>query len=249
MNREPLTRYKLTFEYDGTAFSGWQIQPGVRTVEGEIEEAFARLYQQEIDVIGQGRTDAGVHALAQTAHVDLPETYTRKRILHAMKGLLPNDIALKAIEKTSPDFHARFHALSRSYQYRVSVRKTPLQRHITWTLPGSMDTDLLHQCAELILGEHNFINFCIPPDQEMMTTVCIIQESSWEISNGGLIYTIEGNRFLRHLVRRLVGTMTNIAIGRQQFSEFELLLKGDERIQKGHSAPAHGLVLTRVRYA
>jgi len=243
-----LNRYKLTFEYDGTAFSGWQIQPGVRTVEGVIEEAFARLYQQEIDIIGQGRTDAGVHAVAQTGHVDLPEKYTRKRILHAMKGLLPDDVALKTIEKTDPNFHARFDALSRSYQYRISGSQTPLQRHITWTIAGTLEPDLLNECAELILGEHDFINFCIPPDQELMTTVCTIQKSSWEISEQGLLYTIEGNRFLRHLVRRLVGTMVNIAQGRQEFAEFENLLKGVERIQKGHSAPAHGLVLTRVRY-
>ena len=217
-------------------------------MEGEIEIAFAQLYQQEIDIIGQGRTDAGVHALAQTAHADLPERYTVDRILHAMKGLLPDDVALKTIEKTAPDFHARFDAVSRSYQYRISGWQTPLQRHVTWTLHGSLDPELLHRCAELILGEHNFRNFCIPPDEELMTTLCNIQKSSWEISSRGMLYTIEGNRFLRHLVRRLAGTMVNIAMGRQQYAEFELLLKGDERTQKGHSAPAHGLVLVNVRY-
>ena len=243
-----MNRYKLTFEYDGTAFSGWQIQPGVRTVEGEIEEAFARLYQQEIDIIGQGRTDAGVHAIAQTAHADLPEKYTRERILHAMKGLLPDDVALKTIEKTAPDFHARFDAVSRSYQYRISTRPSPLQRHITWNVTGKLNPELLSECAGLILGEHNFHNFCIPPEEEQMTTICFISKSSFETKGDLFIYSIDGNRFLRHLVRRLAGTMVQVAAGRLEFSEFKSLLLGKERVQKGYSAPSHGLVLIRVRY-
>jgi tRNA pseudouridine38-40 synthase len=243
-----LNRYKLTFEYDGTLFSGWQIQPEARTVEGVIEQAFSKLYQQEIDIVGQGRTDAGVHALAQTAHVDLPDNYSKSRILHAMKGLLPDDVALKSIQKTDSDFHARFDAVSRVYQYRVSTRPSPLQRHVTWSAAGRLDPGVLSECSGLIMGEHDFCNFCIPPEEDQMTTICTILKSSWETEGDLYIYSIEGNRFLRHLVRRLVGTMVQVAAGRLELSEFESLLHGKERVQKGHSAPSHGLILTQVRY-
>jgi tRNA pseudouridine38-40 synthase len=243
-----MTRYKLTFEYDGTHFSGWQKQPDARTVEGVIEKAFATLYQQEIDIVGQGRTDAGVHARGQTAHVDLPSRYDEDKILHAMKGLLPADVALLKIEKTHPGFHARFDANSRRYRYMIISRPSPLQRNYSWYVFSNLDEELLNQCADLILGEHDFINFCIPADDEFMTTLCTISESRWIPQGDILIYEITGNRFLRHLVRRLVGTMVNVSDGKLTIEEFEALLRGKNTDTKGHTAPAKGLILEQVVY-
>ena len=244
-----MTRYKLTFEYDGTHFSGWQKQPDARTVEGVIEKAFSTLYQQEIDIVGQGRTDAGVHARGQTAHVDLPHRYDEYKILHAMKGLLPRDVALLKIEESHPGFHARFDAVSRRYRYRIISRPSPLQRNYSWYVYSNLDEELLSQFAELILGEHDFINFCIPADDEFMTSICTITDSRWVKEEGTLIYEITGNRFLRHMVRRLVGTMVNVSEGKLTTAEFVALLQGEKSDTKGHSAPAKGLILEEVVYS
>ena len=241
-------RYKLTLEYDGTNFSGWQKQPDARTVEGTVEEALSTLYQQEIDIIGQGRTDAGVHARAQTAHVDLSDRYTSSRILHAMKGLLPEDVALLNIEIVPDDFHARFDALSRSYRYQMINRPAPLMRRQVWQVTGHLDKALLQQCAELVLGEHDFVNFCIPSGDEYQTTICTITQSCWKKEGDLLIYEITGNRFLRHLVRRLVGTMVKVSAGEIVIDDFKQLLLGEKTTQKGHTAPAHGLILDYITY-
>lgn len=241
-------RYKLTFEFDGTDFSGWQIQPDARTVEGVIESAFTTLYQVPIDVTGQGRTDAGVHALCQIAHVDLPDTYTIQRVMHALKGLLPEDVSLKKMEPTPPDFHARFDAVSREYLYRITTIPSPLNRRFAWYVYTPLDFDKLQQCAGLVLGEHDFLNFCIPPDEKKMTTICTITKSEWKNRGNKLEYCIEGNRFLRHMVRRLVGLMTDIASGKKEKEEMEELLKASKVKQKAPAAPPHGLHLSGVNY-
>ncbi|MCC5942002.1 MAG: tRNA pseudouridine(38-40) synthase TruA [Balneolaceae bacterium] len=243
-----MARYKLTFEYDGTHFSGWQKQPDVRTVEGEVEKAFSILYQQDVDLIGQGRTDAGVHARGQVAHADLPDRYPPLRIIHAMKGLLPEDVALLSAEIVADDFHARFDATSRMYSFTVATRPSPLRRHTAWQIHKKPDSKLLQTFAKKIEGEHDFINFCIPQDDEFGTTICTISQSNWEINGDERIYRIEGSRFLRHMVRRLVGSMVQVATGELGEEEFDALLSGKQTVQKAHTAPSHGLVLELVNY-
>jgi tRNA pseudouridine38-40 synthase len=173
-------RYKLIFEYDGTNFSGWQKQPEGRTVQGVIENALATLYQEEITIKGQGRTDSGVHARAQVAHTDLPALYSISRLYRALIGLLPKDVALIEAKKIDDNFHARFHAKSRQYEYLVLERPSPLLRNFSWYVFKPISFELLAECAEEILGEHDFINFCIPPDEPEMTTICTINKSSWK---------------------------------------------------------------------
>lgn len=241
-------RYKLTFEYDGTDFNGWQKQPGARTVQGVIEKALSTFYQEEITITGQGRTDAGVHAKAQVAHADLPSTYDINRILRAMNGLLPKDVALQKATKVDNDFHARFYAKSRCYQYNVIERLSPLMRNYSWSLFKPISFSRLHECADMVIGEHDFINFCIPPEESEMTTICTIHQSMWEKQDDVLTYHIEGNRFLRHLVRRLVGAMVQVADGTLQVSDFQLLLSGGKTDRKAHAAPAKGLTLLKVKY-
>lgn len=241
-------RYKLTFEYDGTNFNGWQNQPEGRTVQGVIEEALSTFYQKKIEIVGQGRTDAGVHAKGQVAHADLPSVYGIQRIYRAMAGLLPEDVALTDAKKVEADFHARFHAKSRTYQYRVLEKQSPLMRNFSWSLFKPVSFKLLDECAEMILGEHDFINFCIPPDSTEMTTICTIYQSFWKKDDDVLIYQIEGNRFLRHLVRRLMGAMVQVADGTLTFNDFQHLLSAQPTNRKAHAAPPKGLTLMSVRY-
>lgn len=243
-----MDRYKLIIEYDGTDFNGWQRQPSVRTVEGEIEKAFGQLFQFDVDITGQGRTDSGVHAKAQVAHVDLPPLFLPDKIIHAMKGLLPKDISLYSLTHVKADFHSRFDAVGRCYQYNVLMRKSPLNRRYSWELPRQPDVEILKELAEQIKGTHDFINFCVPSGDGFQTTICTIKESKWKVKGEGLEYLIEGNRFLRHMVRRLTGSMIHVATGRKERDEFDSLLKGEERRKKAYSAPARGLILSSVLY-
>lgn len=245
-----INRYKLIFEYDGTDFNGWQKQPSGRTVEGEIEKAFGKLFQQDVDIIGQGRTDAGVHAEAQVAHVDLPQSFSPDKIMHAMKGLLPDDIALQSISIAADDFHSRFEATGRQYHYNVSLGKSPLNRRRSWEISNSNQPDivLLQKIAAQIEGIHNFVNFCVPSNDGFQTTICNINESKWVIEGKRLVYIIEGNRFLRHMVRRLAGSMILVATGRTEIEYFKSLLEGKEKKMKAFSAPARGLILKFVLY-
>lgn len=242
-------RYKFIIEYDGSEFYGWQRQIGVRTVEEELEMALSRLYQQSVDLVGQGRTDRGVHARAQAAHADLPDRFAPHKIVHALKGLLPHDVVVHSVERCSDDFHARFHALSRSYTYHISTRQTAIYRKYHWYCYLDPDPAILDQCAKKILGAHDFVNFCIPPENELQTTLCTVTESRWvEIGEGKLTYHITANRFLRHMVRRIVGSMIQTAAGNRTMDDFITLLDKSEMDQKGFSAPAEGLMLETVHY-
>lgn len=243
-------RYKFIIEYDGSDFYGWQRQPNVRSVEEELEMALGKLYQQPVNLIGQGRTDRGVHAMAQTAHVDLPDRFQPKRIVHALKGLLPKDIVVHTVEVCPNDFHARFDAAARRYSYHITTEPAAIYRDYRWYCYLAPDPEILNACAEKIPGTHDFVNFCIPPENEMQTTICTVTESRWVISDPGvsLIYYITANRFLRHMVRRIVGSMIQTAAGKMSMDEFVSLFDEPEREQKGYSAPAEGLMLEEVYY-
>lgn len=243
-----MVRYKFTFEYDGTEFRGWQKQPNQRTIEGVVEDALSTLYQQKIDIIGQGRTDSGVHAKAQVAHADLPETFKPERIIYAMKGLLPPDITMLTAKIVDPDFHARFSAISRRYHYCITSRLSPLNRFYCWNISKQVNTSILNDLAKLVNGRHDFINFCVPEQDEQLTTICDISESFWKFDELKFTYTVTGNRFLRHMVRRLVGEMIQSAIGKADPGRFKNLLLRSETSRKAHSAPPHGLVLDSVQY-
>lgn len=217
-------------------------------MEGVIEEALAQLFQKEINIIGQGRTDAGVHAKAQIAHADFPDTMDTRNIFSAMKSLLPVDVALVNIVREHSEFHARFDAVSRTYRYQLMQRPAPLFRHICWFVFQNLDREQLHDCAASIIGEHDFINFCIPSGQEFQTTICTISDSRWSTEDDMLVYHISGNRFLRHMVRRLVGSMVKVASGQDSFCNFNTLLINKNHPHKGHSAPSKGLILEHIDY-
>lgn len=241
-------RYLLTIGYDGTDFHGWQMQPDHRTVEEELEKAFSLLYQQEIDLIGQGRTDAGVHAENQTAHTDLPDSISEESVLRAMRGLLPEDIVLKHIEKREPDFHARFDALSRTYEYWILYRKDPLQRRVAWCPGRELNQELLQKCSEVVVGEHDFRLFCLAPDNPHQTTISTISVCEWDEMEQGCRFRIQGNRFLRQMVRRLVGTMVRVASGQETLDSFERVVLEQKEAVAVYTAPAHGLRLKKVNY-
>ncbi|MEX1213086.1 MAG: tRNA pseudouridine(38-40) synthase TruA [Balneolaceae bacterium] len=245
MNR---VRWKLTLAYDGRHFFGWQRQPDCRTVQGELESALSRFSDEEIHVTGQGRTDRGVHALGQTAHTDLPSRVTEERLIGAMRGLLPDDIRLLRAEPVSPDFHARFHAVSRRYGYQLSTRPDLLNRHQRWELNRTPDLNRLNQYASILTGRHDFGFIARTDAEEERSTVCTMEISRWVDAPDGLRFTIEGDRFLRHLVRRMVGTMIRLEADEIPVEKWESRLSGESEDAQIYTAPPHGLILLNVRY-
>lgn len=242
-----MPRYKLLIEYDGTRYSGWQKQPNANTVEEEIEKALSRILQSPIDIIGQGRTDAGVHAEGQAAHFDYPEDLDKHRILFAMLGVLPGDIAVWEMKETDPDFHARFDGISRRYRYQVISRPSPLHNRYAEMILRDLNMDAMKRCAEILLGRHDFESFTYSSDEQPSTT-CEVSASDFEFGDPLITYHIEANRFVRHMVRRLIGTMLQVGQGKMTVEDFSDLLHKPSKNKSGHGASAKGLILEKVRY-
>lgn len=242
-----MPRYKLTIEYDGTNFSGWQIQPNDITIEGTLEQAFSTVLQQEIDLVGQGRTDAGVHARGQVAHVDLPENTDLEKMLLGVNRIVGEEIQVTEIELADNDFHARFDAIGRQYEYTITTRNIPTMHRYAWALFQPLDRKILEECATLLKGEIDFAGFS-KYNEDNYTTLCDIQLSEFEFDGEVIRYHIRANRFLRNMVRRLVGTMVRVAQGKKSIEDFQLKLEKPAFKMPTHTAPAKGLILKKTFY-
>lgn len=240
-------RYKLTISYKGTGFSGWQKQPNAITVEEELEKAFSQILQQPIDLVGQGRTDAGVHALGQVAHVDLPDSVNPDKLKFGVNGLTAEQIYVKEIEPVAADFHARFDAEWRSYEYLILKEPNPLKNDVAWYPGGTIDINTLLQCAGLFVGKHDFSGFS-KYNAENHTTWCTVYESKFVEDEDIIRYQIKANRFLRNMVRRIAGTMMEHAMGKLALNQIRQILKAEKASAATHTAPAKGLVLKEVSY-
>lgn len=243
-----MPRYKIRIEFEGTNYHGWQTQPHGGTIQDELEEAFAQILRTEIRIHGQGRTDRGVHAEAQVAHLDIEDPPALDRFQYGVNGILPDDIAVWDIEEADPEFHARFDAESRQYRYQIVRRPRPLYRRTALRIRDQLDLEALQRCARYIKGEHDFESFT-KTSEEQPSAVCRVQHSRWEERGGGfLIYRIRANRFVRHLVRRLVGTMLKVGRGKMKRDEFEEMVDHPDPEIGGYSAPSLGLILEKVKY-
>jgi tRNA pseudouridine38-40 synthase len=242
-----MPRYKIFIEYDGSSYCGWQKQPNAATVEEEIEKALGQVLRQPVDIIGQGRTDSGVHAEGQVAHFDFPEKLNSYQMLSAFLGVLPRDISVWKIEEVASDFHARFHAKWRRYRYQIALRPKPLWRSTSEMVFGYLSINAMNECAGKILGSHHFDSFT-KPDNETRDSVCEVKLSEFSQSDGLFIYHIEANRFVRHMVRRLVGTMIQVGQGKRTVDDFAEMLYEPQEGKNAHGAAAKGLILEKVVY-
>ncbi len=242
-----MPRYKLTIEFDGTNYSGWQKQPNANTVEEEVEAGLSRILTETVDVIGQGRTDSGVHAQGQVAHFDFPEPLDPDRILYALLGVLPHDIAVWKMQEVSDDFHARFDAKSRYYKYQIARRPVSLLRNISEMVLDDLDVEAMRYCAQKIIGTHNFDSFT-KPDNDNPDSTCEVSRSEFIDEDPLLIYHIEANRFVRHMVRRLVGTIIEVGKGKRAVDEFTDMIENPSKQKNAHGASAKGLILKDVNY-
>ena len=245
---------QLVVQYDGTDFSGWQVQPDTRTVQGTLEESLSRLAGAPVRVTGAGRTDAGVHARGQAAGVTLASHWTPDRVRRALNQQLPADVWIAETHEMVPSFHARFSAVARRYSYVVGLTDdscSPFRRRflVPWAGAPAPDRRALDWCAEQVCGEHAFRGFAVrgtaPPDDDHR---CTIHSCAWTESEATLTMSIEANRFLHHMVRFLVGTMMEIGAGRRPQDDFPALLRAASNDAVSPPAPACGLTLERVTY-
>lgn len=244
---------QLVLHYDGTQFAGWQRQPSARTVQGVLEETLGRLCSMHVPVTGAGRTDAGVHARGQAAGVRIAERWEPAALRRALNALLPEDVWIAAAHAMRDDFHARYSAQSRRYAYLVGTdaeARSPFRRRYELAFTrGTLDLKLLHRCAAQLHGEHRFLAFAVrgtaPPADSHH---CTVHHAAWRERPGGLMFEIEANRFLHHMVRFLVGTMLDVASGRRPAADFARLLGAEHNEESSPPAAPHALFLERVTY-
>ncbi len=250
----PTRNVKLTVEYKGTGYAGWQIQADQRTIQGEITQAIFKTTGRDVNLIGAGRTDAGVHAVAQKANFIIDHPLAPERYKEALNFYLPDDIRIKASCEVNLDFNSRRDAVSRRYRYLIGREKSALYRELRWEHPVELDLEQLRLAAQLIVGEHDFAPFCVMASRKP-DNACLIKSARWFSVGPLLVFEIRGNRFLHGMVRSLVGAMVNLAAVEKDNNPQNLTLErfGDiiqslteERVV--FTAPPQGLYLVSVQY-
>lgn len=246
-------RYRIIIEYDGAPFSGWQRQPEGVTVQSAVEDALSTVLRQPTEIVGSGRTDTGVHASGQIAHFDAQGASSVYELKHALNGYLnykyDGAVAILDISPTTDDFHARYDARRRTYRYFISNEPRALGRHYRWLIHRAPDFERMNQAAADLLGEHNFGSFCIT-QSTTINRVCTVYAAAWhpELREGDWFFEISANRFVHGMVRAIVGTLIDIGMKKRSPTDIPAILLAQDRRAAGPSAPAHGLVLTHVRY-
>lgn len=246
-----MSRYFIKLAYKGTQYAGWQSQPNAVTVQGEIEKAISTILNKEVSIVGCGRTDAGVHASCFYAHMDhIPERYTIHDLTYKLETILPSDITVYSIRKVDDETHARFDATQRSYVYKLCMRKDPFSKNLKYKFDqaDALDFNLLQRSVHFLIGKHDFYTFC-KTHTDVKNYFCEVTVSEWERKNDNEFhYHITANRFLRGMVRLIVGMSLNVAMKRVDFDSVLEAFKRRERLQKAWSVPAHGLFLSDIQY-
>lgn len=238
-----MANIRIVIEYDGTDFHGWQVQPNKRTVQGEIEDALKRLVGKAVRIIGAGRTDTGVHALGQVANFD-EATYSLSRIQKALNAMTGDDVHIKRIDRVTPDFHSRFSATFKKYRYSILQTPSPLRNRYAWYTSFTLDVSLMKTIIPSLLGTHDFKHFSVHNGDE--NTECCIQNIDITQTGAELCIGVEGNRFLRKMMRGIVGFMYDVGRGRFAARDVDAALAGD--VPDLYFVPARGLVLCSVHY-
>ena len=239
-------RYFVFFAYNGAGYHGWQSQPNALTVQQEMEQAFEKLLQEPIALTAAGRTDAGVHASFMVAHFDTSNSLP-ENLCFLLNQYLSNAISINRIQNVSDSAHARFDALSRTYQYTISSVKNPFRYPYQYYIKGSLDLAQMNASAALLLEYEDFECFS-KVNTDVKTFMCQIEKAHWESLENQYIFTIKANRFLRNMVRAIVGTLIEIGQGKRTLDSLYKTLRSKDRSQAGYSVPAHALFLTDIEY-
>ena len=247
-------RYFITLSYDGTRYHGWQVQPNGISVQGELQHALSLLLRQDIGVTGAGRTDAGVHARMMVAHFDTEVCFEAEKgingpqLAYKLNKLLPYDIAVQKVEQVNGEMHARFSATSRTYHYYIHTVKDPFRRAYSCELHYPLDFERMNEAAKLLMTYEDFGAFC-KSGADVKTTLCRVTEARWiQTSPESWYFEITANRFLRNMVRAVVGTLIDVGRGRLTIEGFRQVIEGKRRTEAGESMPGNALFLEDITY-
>lgn len=240
-------RYFIQLAYNGTPYHGWQYQPNASSVQETLNKAFSVVLNTEINLMGAGRTDTGVHAKEMYAHFDLDMPFDIPNLVHKLNSYLPKDIVIYAVFPVSDEAHSRFDATKRTYEYHINTFKNPFLQEQSWYFHQPLDVELMNEAAQLLLNHTDFQCFS-KVNTDVNTFDCTIFEAYWKQEKDSLIFTISANRFLRNMVRAIVGTLINIGLHKITLTDFETIIESKNRDKAGFSVPAHGLYLTKIEY-
>lgn len=244
-----MSRFFIHLSYNGASYNGWQCQPGLPTVQATLEETLSTLLRQEVSVVGCGRTDTGVHASDFYAHfdADIPDSMDLDTLTMKMNGMLPPDIAIFELWPVAANAHARFDATARTYQYHVSDRKLPFRQGQYCRIYYRPDVELMNRAAKILMEYEDFTSFAKVHTQNK-TNICHLMEAHWDREEEGWVFTIRSNRFLRNMVRSVVGTLLDVGRGKLSLEGLVATIEAKDRSAAGTSMPACGLFLTKVEY-
>ncbi|MBP7176712.1 MAG: tRNA pseudouridine(38-40) synthase TruA [Thermoclostridium sp.] len=242
-------RIKLVIEYDGSGFHGWQVQENAHSVQEELEKAIAAITGESARITGAGRTDTGVHAYGQVAHFDTRSKVPAEKFSAALNSVLPPEVSILASQEVPEDFHARFTAVGKTYEYRILNRATrsPILAKRAWHIREALDLDAMGLAAEKFIGEHNFSAFC-SSGHSVLTFNRTLTASQWIRQDDCLVYRVSGNGFLYNMVRIMTGTMVEVGLKKRSADSIEALIQEKDRNKAGITAPPHGLYLLKVHY-
>ncbi|WP_455639522.1 tRNA pseudouridine(38-40) synthase TruA [Parabacteroides sp.] len=244
-----MNRYFIYLGYNGKSFNGWQVQPNGLTVQQCIEEALATLLRRPVPIVGAGRTDAGVHARLMVAHFDWEEGITDLPFLaEKLNRLLPKDIAVYRIVPVKPDAHARFDATSRTYKYYITTRKDPFNYDLVYKMSGKLDFEAMNEACKVLFDFIDFTSFS-KLHTDVKTNNCRIYQAGWKQEEDGVwVFTVQADRFLRNMVRAIVGTLLEVGRGKLTVDGFRQVIEAKDRCKAGISVPGHALYLVDVTY-
>lgn len=240
-------RFFFEISYNGTAYHGWQNQLNAVGVQQVVEDALSKLLRSEIEIVGSGRTDSGVHCAQQFFHADIDKSFKEQDLVHKLNSFLPKDIAIRNILPVKPEAHARYDAIERSYQYKITRVKDPLLVGYAHYFFRELDVPTMERAAALLVGEHDFECFS-KVKTDVNHFICNLRQASWNQKGDLLVFTISANRFLRGMVRAIVGTLLDVGTGKITVKEFQEIIKSKDRKKAGMNAPPEGLYLTSVKY-
>ncbi|RRJ92673.1 tRNA pseudouridine(38-40) synthase TruA [Paenimyroides tangerinum] len=240
-------RYFIEFAYKGTNYHGWQIQPEAISVQEVLTKATNLILKDTFELVGAGRTDAGVHASQMYAHFDTEVDFNFEDAVRKVNSYLPEDIAVFRIFPVSADAHTRFDATARTYEYHIHLKKNVFSKDLSWYHFRKLNIDKMNEAAKILLEYEDFECFS-KTHTDVFTFNCTITEAHWQLNNDNLVFTISANRFLRNMVRAIVGTLINIGLEKIEVQEMRTIIESKNRGKAGFSVPAHGLYLTKVSY-
>ncbi|UKM64550.1 tRNA pseudouridine(38-40) synthase TruA [Flavobacteriaceae bacterium GSB9] len=240
-------RYFLELSYNGKAYHGWQNQPNAVSVQEVIEKSLSTLLGKKTDIVGAGRTDAGVHASQMFAHFDTEMAVNEPDLVYKLNSFLPKDIAIHHVFKVKPEAHSRFDALSRTYLYRVSLKKNVFNFDAAYYVKQLLDVEKMKQASKILLQYKDFQCFS-KSKTDVKTYYCDVVQADWFYKDDELHFVVKANRFLRNMVRAIVGTMVNIGLGKIEVDDLHHIIQSKNRSEAGFSVPAHALYLTKIEY-